>query len=180
MYIRLVKSWSWRNYRWDDYKHVSKKNKKQKKKTKKNTVSPTLSISAVVHFILFLLCILKTRNKPNEYEQEIPQSFTADKDQAWSNNAFYKTTESIPFRTQIVCTKMCVRFSTFCLQCCSRALERFCCLLCWGDTLHVESSILHVLMSDVVYDARFSVCNKRNIFRHSVGHNYSPYYNVAV
>ena len=36
---------------------------------------------------------------------------------------------------------------------------------CWGDTLQVESSIL--LMSDVAYDARFSVCNKRYILRYS-------------
>ena len=43
----------------------------------------------------------------------------------------------------------------------------------------MESSIL--LMGDVAYDARFSVCNKRNTFRCTVtGHNYSPYYNVAV
>ena len=61
--------------------------------------------------------------------------------------------------------KMCVRFSTFCPQCCRTARERFCCLLCWGDTLQVESSIL--LMGGAAYDARFSVCNKRNALRYS-------------
>ena len=81
---------------------------------KKHIVSPTLSVLAVVHFILFLLCILKTRKKTSEYDQEIPQSYTADQDQAWYYDAFYKKTESILLRTQIVCTKMCVRFSTFC------------------------------------------------------------------
>ena len=37
------------------YKHVLK--------NKKKTVSPTISVSAVVHFILFLLWTLKTRKK---------------------------------------------------------------------------------------------------------------------
>ena len=65
------------------YKHVLKKTKTTNKQTKtkqKKNVSPTLSVSAVVHFILFLLCILKTRK--NEYDLEIPQSYTADQDEA--------------------------------------------------------------------------------------------------
>ena len=41
----------------------------------------------------------------------------------------------------------------------NRAREPFCCLLSSDDTLQVERPIL--LMGDVAYDARFSVCNKR-------------------
>ena len=99
-----------------------------KKQTQR--LSDTFCVDCSAFFILFLLCILKTRKKTSEYDQEIPQSHTADQDQALYYYAFYKTTESIPFRTQIVCAKMCVRFSTFCPQCCRRARERFCCLLC--------------------------------------------------
>ena len=51
------------------YKHVLK-----------NTVSPTLSVSAVVHFYSVSTVHMKTRK--NEYDQEIPQSYTADQDQA--------------------------------------------------------------------------------------------------
>ena len=79
---------------------------------------------------LSVIYLHRLKPKTNEYDQEIPQSYTADQDQARYYNAFYKTTESIPFRTQIVCAKMCVRFSTFCPQCCRTARERFCCLLC--------------------------------------------------
>ena len=50
------------------------------------------------------------------YDQEKPQSHTAGQDQTCYYNAFYKTMESIPFRTQIICAKICVRFSTFCPQ----------------------------------------------------------------
>ena len=63
------------------YKHVLKKKKKKKKK--KNTVSPTLSVSAVVHFYSVSTVHNKDqKSKTNEYGQEIPQSYTADQDQA--------------------------------------------------------------------------------------------------
>ena len=58
------------------YKHVFKQ-------TKKNTVFATLSVSAVVHFYSFsTVHILKTRKKTSKYDQKIPQSHTADQDQA--------------------------------------------------------------------------------------------------
>ena len=103
---------------------------KKKKKKKKKNVSTTLSVSAVVHFYSVSTVHIKDQKKPNEYDQEVPQSYTADQDKAWYYSAIYKTTESIPFQTQIVCAKMCVRFSTFCPKCCRTARERFCCLLC--------------------------------------------------
>ena len=46
------------------YKHV----------LKKKTVSPTLSVSAVVHFYSFSTVDIKDQKKTNEYDQEIPQS----------------------------------------------------------------------------------------------------------
>ena len=57
------------------YKHVFKKKKR-------NTVSPTLSVSAVVHFYSVSTVHLKDQKKTNEYDQEITQSYTADQDQA--------------------------------------------------------------------------------------------------
>ena len=54
---------------------------------------------------------------------------------------------------------MQVRFSIFCPQYCRTARELFDCLLYKDDTVQTERSIL--LMGDVAYDARFSVCNKR-------------------
>ena len=54
------------------YKHVFKKT---------NTVSPTLSVSVVVHFYSVSTVHIKDLKK-NEYDQEIPQSYTADQDQA--------------------------------------------------------------------------------------------------
>ena len=78
MYIRLSKSWSWRNYSWDDYLQACIK--KQKK---------TPSVSAVVHFYSVSTVHIKDQKKPNEYDQEIPQSYIADQDQAWYYSAFY-------------------------------------------------------------------------------------------
>ena len=51
MYTRLFKSWGWRNYG------------KTCIKKQKYTFSPTLSVTAVVHFYSFILCVLKTRKK---------------------------------------------------------------------------------------------------------------------
>ena len=59
------------------YKHELKKKNK-----KKNIVSPTLSVSAVVHFYSVSTVHIKDQKKTNEYGQEIPQSYTADQDQA--------------------------------------------------------------------------------------------------
>ena len=57
------------------HKHVFKK--------KKNVVSPTLSVPAVVHFYSVSTVHIKDqKTKTNEYDQEIPQSYTADQDQA--------------------------------------------------------------------------------------------------
>ena len=71
MYIRLFKSWGWRHY------------SKTCIKKQKYTVSPTLSVSAVVHFYSFSTVHIKDQEKKtNEYDQEIPQSHTADQDQA--------------------------------------------------------------------------------------------------
>ena len=143
-----------------------------------HTVFPTLSVSVVLHFYSFSTVHIKYQKKTSEYDQEIQQSHTADQDQPWYYNAFYKTTESIPFRTQIVCAKMCVRFSTFCPQCCRTARERFCCLLFWDDTLQMESSIL--LMAGV-HTMLVSVYAISVILWGTVtGHNYSPSCNVAV
>ena len=52
------------------YKHVFK----QKTATKKHRLSRTLSVSAVVHLYSFSTKDQKT----SEYDQEIPQSHTAD------------------------------------------------------------------------------------------------------
>ena len=53
------------------YKHVLKNNKK------------TPSVSAVVHFYSVSTVHIKDQKKTtNEYDQEIPQSYTADQDQA--------------------------------------------------------------------------------------------------
>ena len=58
------------------YKHELKKQKQ------KNIVSPTLSVSVVVHFYSVSPVHIKDqKKKPNEYGQEIPQSYTADQDQ---------------------------------------------------------------------------------------------------
>ena len=52
-------------------------------KQKKNTVSPSLSVSAVVHFYSVSTVHIKDqKTKTNGYDQEIPQSHTADQDQA--------------------------------------------------------------------------------------------------
>ena len=50
-------------------------------------------------------------------------------------------------------------FQYFCPQYYRTARELFDCLLYKDDTVQMERSIL--LMGDVAYDARFSVCNKR-------------------
>ena len=58
---------------------------------------------------------------------------------------------------------MYVRFSIFCPQ---RVLQHMnCSVVRRDDTLQMESSIL--LLGDVAYDARFSVCNVRNTLRYS-------------
>ena len=138
------------------YKHVFKK----------NTVSPTLSVSAVVHFYsVSTVHIWRPEKTQMSMTRKYHNHTLQTKTRPDIIVHFYKTTESIPFRMQIVCAKMCVRVSTFCPQYCRTARERFCCLLCWGDTLQVETSIL--LMGDVAYDACFSVCNKRNTLRYS-------------
>ena len=50
---------------------------------KKNIVSPSLSVSAVVHFYSVSTVHIKDqKTKTNEYDQEIPQSHTADQDRA--------------------------------------------------------------------------------------------------
>ena len=69
MYIRLLKC----GVGEITVKHVLKK--------QKYTVSPTLSVSAVVHFYSFSTVHIKDQKKTNEYDQEIPQSHTADQDQ---------------------------------------------------------------------------------------------------
>ena len=53
MYIRLFKSRSWRNYRWDDYLQACIK----------KPVSPTLSVSAVVHFYSVSTVHIKDQKK---------------------------------------------------------------------------------------------------------------------
>ena len=53
-----------------------------KKQNKKKPVSPTLSVSAAVHFSSFSTVHIIDQKKTNGYDQEIPQSYTADQDQA--------------------------------------------------------------------------------------------------
>ena len=85
-------------------------------KNKKNhPLSDTFCVGRSA-FLFFYYCAYQRPEKTSEYDQEIPQSHTTDQDQAWYYNAFYKTTESILFRTQIVCAKMCVWLSAFCPQ----------------------------------------------------------------
>ena len=54
---------------------------------------------------------------------------------------------------------MHVRFSIFCLQCCRTARELF--FLSVVLRRHATNGKVLLLMGDVAYDARFSVCNKR-------------------
>ena len=133
------------------------KNKKNKTKKQKKIVSPTLPVSAVVHFYSFSTGHIKDQKNKRVWFGNTTITHCRPRP-GWYYNAFYKTTRSIPFRTQIVCAKLYVRFSIFCPQ---RVLQQMnCSVVCWDDTLQMESSIL--LMGDVAYDARFSVCNGRN------------------
>ena len=97
---------------------------------KKNTVvSPTLSVSAVVHFIFFSTVHIKDQKKQvsiiRKYHNHTLQTNTRPD----SIMHFI-----IPFRTQIVCAKVCVRFSTFCPQCCRTCRARVCCV----ETTHYK------------------------------------------
>ena len=81
------------------YKHVFKQ---------KNNVFPTLSVSAVAHFYSFSTVHIKDQKKQASMIRKYHNHTLQTKTRPDIIMAFYKTMESIPFRTQIVCSKMCV------------------------------------------------------------------------
>ena len=104
------------------YKHVLKK--------QKNTVSPTLSVSAVVHFYSVSTVHIKDQEKKQmsmtrKYHNRTLQTKTRPDIIVH----FIKQRIQFHFERKLYAQK-CVRFSTFCSQCCRTARERFCCLLC--------------------------------------------------
>ena len=134
------------------YKHVLKQTK--------NTVFLTLSVSAVVHIYSFsTVHIIKDQKKTQvsmirKYHNHIPKTKTRPD----IIMHFIKQWNQFHFERKLYVQK----YVSVSVPFVPLAHGQFCCLLCSDDTLQVKSAIL--LMGHVAYDARFSVCNKRNYF----------------
>ena len=86
------------------------------KNQKKNTVFPTLSVSAVVHFYYFSTVHIKDKKKTSEYDQEIPQSHTADHRLPDIIIHFIKQRDQFHFERKLYVQKCVPVLSTFCPQ----------------------------------------------------------------
>ena len=128
----------------------------------KKPVFPTLSVSAVVHFYSFSTVHFKDHTLQTKTRPDIIMHFIK------------------PFRTHIVCTKMCVLFSTFCAHFFSVVEHVSGFVVCCVQTTLYKWKVPSYLWA-MWHTMLVSVYAISVILRGTVtGHNYSPSCNVAV
>ena len=173
MYILLFKSWSWRNYRWYDYLQARIKN------TKKHRFSDTFCIGRSA-FLFCFYCVyyrpeknkqmsmtrkyhnhtLHTKTRPDIIMHFIKQRYQFHSERKL--NAQKCVSVSVPFVPNVV-----VQHVSGFVACCAEAIHckwkvQSYLWVMWHTILVSEYAITVILWGTVT------------------GHNYSPYYNVAV
>ena len=154
------------------YKHVLKKQKNKTKK--KHCFSDTFS---VVHFYSVYTVHIKARKKYKWVRPEIPQSYTTDHDQAWYYNAI-KQRNQFHFERKLYAQK-CVSVSVpFVPNVVVQHVSGFvaCCVEATQYKWKVPSYLWVVWHTMLVSVYAISLI----LWGTVTGHNYSPYYNVAV
>ena len=132
------------------YKHVFKQ----------KNVFPTLSVSAIVHFLFFFYWHNKDQKKQVITIRKYHNHTLQTKTRPDIIMHFIKQRNQFHFERRL-CVYKCVSVSVpFVPNSVVEHVSGF--VVCY---VQVESAIL--LMGDVAYDARLSLCNKRNTLRYS-------------